>query len=224
MWHEYTTAADCRNALVDHIVSALRRDIDARQQAGLAVSGGRSPIALFDALSQAALDWELVTITLVDERYLPPAHADSNERLVRAHLLRNRAEAAGFLGLAHPPEGMRANLLRANRQRHPITLAVLGMGEDGHTASLFPGAPQLARALDRQREERYVHMSPPNAPHERISMSLNGLLNTGGLVLYISGSEKRRVYETAAKEVSAALPISYLIAQKEVLFDVYWHP
>src|SRR5690606_13742351 len=149
-------------------------------------SGGRSPVPLFKALSQVPLDWSQVTITLVDDRYVPATHADSNERLVREHLLQNHAAAAGFLSLAHPPEGMQANLLRANRQKHPITLSILGMGDDGHTASLFPGAPQLARALDVQRDERYVHLSPPKAPHERISMSLNALLHTGALLLYIS--------------------------------------
>ncbi|NYT81237.1 6-phosphogluconolactonase [Alcaligenaceae bacterium] len=224
MWHEYPDAASCIRDLAGHIAAVLRRDIADNQQAGLAVSGGRSPIALFDALSQIQLDWELVTITLVDERYLPSTHADSNERLVRKHLLQNRAAAAGFLSLAYPPEGMQANLLRANRQKHHITLAVLGMGEDGHTASLFPGAPQLARALDPARDDRYVHVSPAKAPYERISLSLNALMHTGGLVLYISGQAKRSVYETAARKVTSALPISYLIAQKEVPFDVYWHP
>lgn len=224
MWHEYPDAPSCVDALAAHIASALRGDIADSQQAGLAVSGGRSPTALFDVLSRAELDWELVTITLVDERYLPSTHADSNERLVRKHLLQNRAAAAGFLSLAYPPEGMQANLLRANRQKHRITLAVLGMGEDGHTASLFPGAPQLARALDLARDDRYVHVSPPKAPYERISMSLHALMHAGALVLYISGHAKRSAYEAAAKEVTYALPISYLIAQKEVPFDVYWHP
>ena len=99
------------------------------------------------------------------------------------------------------------------------------MGEDGHTASLFPGAPQLGRALDGARGDRYVHVSPPKAPYERISMSLNALMRAGGLALYISGPAKRRVYETAAAQAATpALPVSYLIAQQEVPLDVYWHP
>src|SRR5690606_26939011 len=143
-------------------------------------------VPLFEALSRYPLDWSLVTVTLVDERYVPATHSDSNERLVRKHLLQNRAAAAGFLSLAHPPEGIQANLLRANRQKHRITMSILGMGDDGHTASLFPGAPQLARGLDLEREERYLHLSPPKAPHERISMSLSALLKSGALLLHIS--------------------------------------
>jgi 6-phosphogluconolactonase len=112
----------------------------------------------------------------------------------------------------------------ANQQSHPIALAILGMGNDGHTASLFPHARQLPDALDRRQPSRYAHITPPAAKYERISMTLAAMLQTGELILGIAGNEKKGVYERAARQLDATLPISYLIHQTETPFDVYWHP
>ena len=114
--------------------------------ATLAVPGGSTPGPMFDALSEADIDWSKVTVMLTDERQVPADHERSNERLVRGRLLQNRAAAATFLRLV--PEGDDiATPIAALAAMLPITVLVLGMGADMHTASLFPGSPDLAAAL-----------------------------------------------------------------------------
>ena len=223
MWHEFTSASEHTDALAQHIAETLEADIEKTGRAGLAVSGGKSPIPLFEALSTIDLPWPAVDIMLVDERFVPPDDPDSNEHLVRIHLLRDKAASAQFHGLVTGPD-LAGCIDAANRQQHEtITIAVLGMGEDGHTASLFPGARQLHDGLDPGATKRYLHITPPDAPHERISMTLAGILSARRLVVAISGSGKRRVLEQAGLKPTPTLPVSYVVTQTGVPCDVYWH-
>lgn len=222
--HEYQTPQAYVQALIQVIATTLGRAIEQDGRAALAVSGGRSPIPVFDALSKVDLPWEAVHIMLVDERFVPPDHPDSNERLVRDHLLRNKAAAARFTGLVSQANDIQASVRQANTLDDRITLALLGMGDDGHTASLFPGAKQLAAGLAPDANQRYLHVTPPQAPHERISMTLATLLSSERLILAISGQDKRHVLNCAAQGTNAELPISYVLNQSGVLLDVYWHP
>ena len=194
------------------------------ERAGLALSGGRSPILLFERLSHEDIPWHRVAISLVDDRYVPIDHEDSNEALVRRHLLQNNAKAADFTGLVGDAKDIARSVALANQLNAPIDVAVLGMGDDGHTASLFPHAAQLPQALDPNQTSRYVHITPPTAPHERISMTLAAILAAGHLILPIAGEHKRAVLREAQRGVTPALPVSYVAAQAGVPLDVYWHP
>ena len=209
---------------VASIAATLARAIDTQGEARLAVSGGRSPIALFAALADADLDWRRVTICLVDERAVPPDHADSNAALVREHLWVRRAAVARFEPLVDDPNDIDGCVRRANATAKPVTLAILGMGDDGHTASLFPDAPQTARGLDPTNPQAYLAVDPPTAPHRRISMSLAALQQAQRLVLWIQGEAKRAVYARAAASATPALPVSLLLHQQSVPVDVYWSP
>ncbi|MGB3290172.1 MAG: 6-phosphogluconolactonase [Burkholderiaceae bacterium] len=222
-WHEFDSGADAVRAMARDISAVLRQEIATTGSAGLAVSGGHSPLPLFETLSAMRLPWKDVRITLVDERHVAPDHPDSNELLVRTHLLKNQASAAAFTGLAGRGLDLRDDVARANRETDGITLAVLGMGEDGHTASLFPGAPQLERALDPDQADRYIAITPPSAPHERISMTLAALLQTRRIMLAVAGPAKRAVFDQACRQATPAMPVSYVIAQTGVPFDVYWN-
>jgi len=224
MWHEFTSSTDCVDAMVRDIGNELQREVNETGSATLAVSGGRSPIPLFQALAQADLPWRQITVALVDERHVPLDHPDSNEKLVRSYLLQNKAALAKFAGLVSDPDDIAASVTHSNTLSGNLTVVILGMGDDGHTASLFPEAPQLTEGLARDQAKRYLHMTPGLAAHERISMTLAAMLGSKRIVLAIAGGHKRRVYEEAAKQVTAALPISHIIAQKEVPLDVYWHP
>lgn len=224
MWHEFTSSADCVDAMVRDIGKQLQREVNETGTATLAVSGGRSPIPLFQALAQTELPWRQITVALVDERHVPLDHPDSNEKLVRSYLLQNKAAQAKFAGLVSDPDDIAASVSQANTQRNDLTMVILGMGDDGHTASLFPEAPQLAQGLAPDQVKRYLHMTPGTAAHERISMTLAAMLGSKRIVLAIAGEHKRRVYEEAAQQVTRTLPISYVIAQKGVPLDVYWHP
>ncbi|MYN13419.1 6-phosphogluconolactonase [Pusillimonas sp. TS35] len=224
IWHEFDTQSDCARALAGMVADTLTSAISARGRAGLAVSGGRSPVGAFDELSQTPLPWHAVQITLVDDRFVPPTHPDSNERLARSYLLRGHAAYARFTGLVSNPADIDACVAHANQLDSPLSVVMLGMGEDGHTASLFPGAAQLRAGLNPANPCRYLRVTPPAAPHDRISMTLAAILSAGRIVLLISGSHKRAVLERAQRAPDPALPVSYVVAHTGVPIDVYWHP
>ncbi|MEO8248064.1 MAG: 6-phosphogluconolactonase [Burkholderiales bacterium] len=247
--HEFPDAPSAAAAQADAVARLLRdalsRSASTERAAGastqlatgasgalLAVSGGRSPVPFFERLAAADLDWSRTVITLVDERLVAPTHEQSNERLVREHLLQQHAEAARFDGLMDAGEAsdLAQRLDRLNRDAAPIDVAVLGMGEDGHTASLFKGAPEYAAAIDLANPDRYCVIHPPippvDPPHPRISMTLAALLSADRLILAISGAAKREVFERAARQPRTDLPISLLLdaAKTKGKLDVYWHP
>lgn len=216
-------------ALAEHIANALRAAIAARGQASLAVSGGKSPIPLFEALREQDLDWSKVSVVLVDERVVPRDHTDSNTALVARHLLQGRAAAARFLlffrelAPTFNAEVLDA-LVRDAAERiatlpWPLDVAVLGMGEDAHTASLFPGAPGYARAI--ASDQRLAWVVPDTAPHARISFTLSALLAARELVLSITGESKLAVYRRAAQKADEALPISLVINQTQTPLSVW---
>ncbi len=223
MWHQYPDLHSCIETLSANIV----RHIDTRLQAAdtftLCVSGGRSPIPLFERLAKSPIDWPRVRVRLVDERHVPPEHPDSNESLVRRHLLTGKARTADFRGLYVPEATLDAAVDAANADTKEIDLAILGMGDDGHTASLFPGATQLDAAL-APNAACYLHVTPPHAAHERITLSLAALKACGGLLMYISGTRKRHVLLEAEQKISKRLPVSLLAADPGVFLDVHWHP
>ena len=224
MWHSCSDSKTHARAIAHAISTGLQRAIDRDGRAGLAVSGGRSPIPVFVELSAADICWKNVHISLVDERFVAPDDENSNEHLVRTHLLKRHAARAHFKGLITDPGNIDRCVEQANRQAGKINIAVLGMGDDGHTASLFPNAPQLAQALDASQQKGYISVTPVTAPYERISMTLTALLETEQLILSIAGKQKKEVFELASQAATPALPISYLISQNKVPFNVYWHP
>ncbi|CAJ0786326.1 hypothetical protein LMG7141_01772 [Ralstonia condita] len=228
-WHALADPAAQAKALAEAIASTLTHVINEQGRACLAVSGGRSPIALFAALRVQPLRWADVAVTLVDERAVPPEHADSNARLVHEHLLKDAAAAARFFPLVLPTHvhggsvDVDACVATANDPFQQPDVVVLGMGDDGHTASLFPDAPELADGLDRARAPAYLPVRPPAAPHRRISLNLSALCAARRLFLSISGPVKRTVFDTATQGgTQPALPVSYVIHQREVPLDVYW--
>ncbi|SME93878.1 6-phosphogluconolactonase [Pseudogulbenkiania subflava] len=221
-WFEFDSAPAAAAALAEAVSSALATVIRERGEAVLAVSGGRSPVAFLQRLAQSDLDWSRLTVTLVDERLVPEDHADSNAALVRQHLLTGAASAARFLPLAIVPADATASLAAARAAYRQPDVTVLGMGDDGHTASLFPDAAELAAGLALPSDERLIAVTPPAAPHQRLSMTLAALLASGRLFLAIQGETKRRVFEQARQAVDDALPISHVLHHTEVPLDVYW--
>lgn len=227
MWHQFDNAQTCVDALVTDIRYLLEKTLIEKNEAVLAVSGGRSPILLFQKLSQQDIEWEKIHIILVDERYIEPDHADSNERLVRTHLLQNFAAQALFTGLSHQTDSLQNDVKKANKVLPKPDLIILGMGEDGHIASLFPHAPQLEQALTLDSASpHYAHISPPTAPYERISMTLAGLQNTGCLILEIQGEIRRDAFERASLRVSTDSAVSHLLGKNWMgaRLQVYWYP
>ena len=227
--HICNSPAELARDLAAWIGQRLHAAIAARGHAVLAVSGGKSPLPLFQALRKQPLDWSHVSVTLVDERCVPHDHLDSNTALVRHHLLQEAASAATFVpwfdtlpaelddaALQTLADGASARLATAP---WPWDLAVLGMGEDGHTASLFAAAPGLKQALRASGPVAWTR--PPNAPHARLTLTLPALLATRELVLPLLGPSKLRVYQQARLREDDLLPISLILHQHQTPVSVW---
>lgn len=227
--HNSDSAADLARQLATAIAQRLRAAIQLRGHAALAVSGGKSPIALFEALRVLPLKWQYVTVMLVDERCVPHDHPDSNTGLVRRHLLQDAAAAATFTPFFDTlPETLDDAALNrlvdtANRrlttQPWPMDMAVLGMGDDGHTASLFPGAPGLHEALHSSARVAWVR--PSNATHARLTLTLSALLAAHELALSISGASKLAVFQQARLGADETLPVSLILTQHQTPVSVW---
>ena len=227
VWHEYENAAAASEALADAVAAALQNALDNKGSAVLAVSGGRSPIPFFQALSQKDLDWQKVGITLVDERIVPTTHADSNTALAHEYLLQNKAAAATWIPVVEAsktetelqPDSVVAYALKHYKQ--PDVL-ILGMGSDGHTASLFPQAPQLKAAINESDDPTLIHTTPVTAPHERVSMTLGAIAKTENVFLAIQGAEKKAVFDKAAARADLEYPTSLVLNHQGVNCHVFY--
>ena len=227
--HRFPDRQALAAALAGEIKVDLEEAIPARGAGSLVVSGGRTPLELFTRLRDEKLDWTRVWVTLADERWVETTAEASNERLVRETLLVGAAAAAHFVGLKNPaptPEAGADWASRAlTRVPHPFDVVVLGMGEDGHTASLFPGSLALARGLDPGAPPACIAVNALIAPHARVSLNLAALLDARRIVLHIEGDKKWEVYQRArAPGTAAEMPVRAVLQQKEVPVDVYWSP
>lgn len=212
--------------LAAEIVACLAAAVTARGTATLAVSGGSTPIPLFTVLAGAELDWSAITVTLVDERWLAPEHPDANAGLVWQHLLQGPATAARFLPLYCDGLDAQAAQQEVNKRLAtlcwPLDVVVLGMGSDGHTASLFPGSDALQGALDgldsNGQESRCCAVIPTHAPHARMTLTLPAILDCEALFLHIRGSDKREILEQAMQNGPVAdLPVRAVLHSKKTV-------
>ena len=191
---------DLRRRIADTLTQAVR-EVGA---ASLVVSGGSTPGPLFDALSQTPLPWEHVHVTLADERWVPPDHEASNERLVKAAPAaepgRQGQDGTSLVTSdATPEEGAAVIEERLGRIPRPLDVVILGMGTDGHTASLFPQAPELTAGLDPETSRACLAVRPPGAAHPRLSLTARALKNSRWRILHLRGDAKWQVYRQAAE-------------------------
>jgi 6-phosphogluconolactonase len=224
--HRFDDPAASAAALALDVAAALRAGLEARGQASLVLSGGKSPVPFLRALAQQPLHWPAVQVTLADERWVDPGSSDSNEHLLRETLLRGAAAAARFIPLksaeATAAEALAGRSAALAAMPRPFDAVVLGMGDDGHTASLFPGAAGTLEALDPDGQPQLAAITSPAAPHPRISLTLAALLDTRGIYLQIQGAAKLAVYERALSgEDGAGLPIAAVLRQRRVAVQVY---
>jgi 6-phosphogluconolactonase len=206
------------------VVALLNQAIAEDGRAVLAVSGGNTPKPLFERLSHASLDFTRLYLTLVDERWVDTDDSASNEKMVRETLLQGSAVAAHFVPLkneaASAAQGVAETSAALARLPRPFDLVMLGMGDDGHTASLFPGATQLAEGLSTNAA--CLAVTPPAAPHERMTLSAHRLLDTKRLILHISGAAKMKTFkEVMADGPVEDHPIRFFLRQQQVPIDVY---
>lgn len=205
--------------LANRIAGELNTCLREHPWASLAVPGGSTPGPVFDALSAADLDWSRVHVLLTDERRVPADHARSNERLVRERLLTNRASAAQFIRLV--PEGDDWSEVHAIlAEELPLSILLLGMGADMHTASLFPGAPELADALAPDAPP--LMAITPSGDDLEPRLSLTAPVLRGAMITHvlITGDEKRAALERARKLKPAEAPIASVWGSA----TVHWAP
>jgi len=216
--------------LSDRIAKKLTTAIETKGKASLLVSGGSTPSLLFEKLCLQDIDWKKVWISLVDERWVIASHEASNERLVRSHLLQSKAAAANFIPMvnyAYTAEaGAKVCSEMLSQIPEPFDMVLLGMGNDGHTASLFPCSEELALGLDLNSELRCLAVNPKTAPHARMSYTLPALLNSQQIILMLTGKAKWQVYQEAgsddSKDAEKQMPIRAFLHQKNTKLDVYW--
>ncbi len=201
-WHEYRHPDAWAWASAVTIAAELRRGLLQRPRARLLLSGGSTPAPVYRALSRAPLEWNRIDVALVDERWLLPDDPDSNAHLVRSQLLKNQAGAARFEPITRAGSSLPEAVAMANAHGlQPADVVVLGMGEDGHTASLFPVMQGLERATSTQ--DAYIAVDAAACPgagpwHRRISLTPAGMARAGLRLLLIRGAAKRSTLEKAA--------------------------
>jgi 6-phosphogluconolactonase len=214
-------------ALADEVAERLSRALSEQGQASLAVSGGSTPIGFFKALSKAELDWSRVTITLADERWLDTQSERSNERVVRQHLLQGAVSRARFISLKQPHDSANAGQPLTEKAlgelTWPLAVLVLGMGNDGHTASLFPDAPELSTAMDVGQSARSIAMHPASQPEPRISLTRQALAESRWTALHLRGEDKLETLDRAVSDLADThkMPIRAFLADGLTL---YWSP
>ena len=218
-------------ALADEIAARLSDGVRRRDAASLVVSGGTTPGVLFDVLATRHAPWDHVFVTPTDERWVSPDDDRSNEKLVRSRLLHGEAASAHFVPLmtrhASPAEA-EAEVDRAiGAMPRPFDVTLLGMGNDGHTASLFPGAKELPAALDLHSSALVRAITPTNAATAgpRMSLSLRAILASRLIVVLIRGTEKMETYRLAMAGPDALeMPIRAVLHQSGTPVEVYWSP
>lgn len=225
-WFTFNNRDELARILAADVASSLQDAIRQRGSAVLAVSGGSTPAPFFKVLRQENLFWPKVTILMVDERWVPTDHPDSNERMLHDYWRHTGLNIAS-LAPQSAHESLTAGALRLNEQLAslgPIDIAVLGMGEDGHTASLFPGHPVLMEALDPECEAECLPVDQsPKPPPQRVTLTAKRLLAARQLLLHITSGTKKQVYETAMTAPRPAeYPIAALLKQSRQPCAVYW--
>ncbi len=223
--HTFKNPAILAEELAKKVAEQLNAAIGAQGVATLVVSGGRSPVAFFQSLIKQPVDWSKVVVSLADERWVPVEHADSNAGLLKKHLLQGPGAKARFVGLYNVAANLEAAAEQADRalaELPPIDVLILGMGDDGHTASLFPNSPNLLEALKADGERRCWPMLAPTVPHQRLSMSRSLLASARNTVLSIQGQAKlNTLNEALAGTDIAALPIRAFL---QPTLEIYWCP
>jgi 6-phosphogluconolactonase len=234
--HTFSESSAMMEALRSALCSQLQHDLQHNEQVSLFLSGGSTPIPLYQKLAATSLPWQRVKVALVDERFVLVTDESSNEKLLRETLLREQAALVGFTGMSvaafNEQRDLSTTVQLCNENYaqlpHPYSAAVLGMGADGHTASLFPHAEGVEQAFTIQRHcvgIRAQRSLITGTATERISMTPWALLQCQRLYLLFTGNEKKTIYERAKiTSDQRSLPIAFFLQQKKIPVEVFWCP
>ncbi|MFT7339285.1 MAG: 6-phosphogluconolactonase [Marinobacter maritimus] len=213
--------------LADTVAKFLEGRLLNAGRVSIAVSGGSTPVPFFQALSLKQLDWGRVDVVLADERWVDETDLASNARLVKETLLRNNAAAARYFSLKQkghtPEEGLDAVKVELEALTLPLDVLILGMGNDGHTASLFPDAPELVCAMDTQCQHLVAAMSSPSLEQQRITLTYALMDNARFTALHLRGDDKLETLRLAISQPEDLLAMPVRGFMKPGL-QVFWSP
>ncbi len=222
------------HTLSQHCQQHLQSALEQKGRASFMASGGSTPAPLYEALSLSNLDWAKIHIALVDERWLDKQHPASNEALLYRSLLIHHAQQAPFTGMKTPASqastGQPETETLYRNIPQPFTITLLGMGSDGHTASLFPHAQGLSEALDKNNSHLTAAIVAKQSEvtgvnTKRLTLTLNGLLKSERLIILLTGDEKLAVLRKAMTEGAVEdMPIRAILYQDQVPVELYWAP
>ncbi len=193
-------------SIVKLISDKLNSSIENIGSGSLVLSGGTSPISIYEELSNIDISWSKVYLTLVDDRLVDPDHKDSNQKLLRNHFIKNKAKNINFFPLTE-------NFLSNTEFKKPFDITILGMGEDGHFASLFPDMINQYEAIDINASPKILITSPQGNPLiPRITMNLSLIMESLSIILLVNGKAKQNIFEKAKQDLK--LPIHHLIKNR----------
>ncbi len=221
-WHYFEQAEQQAVFLAAKVAADLVHLLEQQQQVTLCVPGGTTPGLFFNHISRFELDWSRIRLVLSDERWVPLDNPLSNEALLRQQFARNAASNVGIVSLFDGSMPIVTAVEHVNAELTPILpidICVLGMGEDGHTASLFPGMDGLVDALNAEQEPKLVVARVQNKQELRVSWNLSALLRASRHYLLIKGREKQTVAAKAEQALSLELPVSYVL--NNTATDIY---
>jgi len=227
--NEFRSAKLCNDELTHALEKNITQILANQPVCNMALAGGNTPKALYTLLSKLPLPWENVQVTLSDERWVAVNHDDSNEKMVRTELLINHAQKARFIPLKNAKHNpLEAMVLCDTNLKHnmpKLDVVVLGMGGDGHFASIFPNMENIHALLDLQQDVTCQAVTPPDKP-PRMSLTLAYLLTAQKIYLLISGQKKLKIISEVSRDNSpvTAYPVAALINQQVCPVDVYWSP
>ena len=212
-------------AVADRIAASIAASLVQDERTLVVVSGGSTPGPCFDLLSERDLEWNRVRIVLSDERWVPPEHEASNEKMVRERLARNAAADIDLLGIYQSDITVdeRCDSLQSELQGARFACALVGMGSDGHFASLFPDSGALAAGLNPDTQHFYIPTQTDASEYGRVSLTLAALLRSDEILLLCFGDDKRRVLEDATGDPSR-YPVGHLLQQDRATVTVFWAP
>ena len=227
-WWDYDDAAELADAVAGDVGFIIESALDARGQALIALPGGKTPAPIFEKLAKAKIDWKRVTIIPTDDRLVAMTDPLSNAALIAKAFLPKGARVLPITtdkAADHRMAGKAADA-RLQELHWPPDLVWLGVGADGHTASIFPG-PDLDEALNGPKVRRAVGVLPDPLPAEapvaRVTLTKAAILSARTLMLVLTGAEKRKLLERAIKDgASSTIPVGRVLADAEQAIDIHW--
>jgi 6-phosphogluconolactonase len=229
-WWEYDDASEMADAVAGDIGFVIESALDARGAAVIALAGGKTPLPIYEKLAAQKLDWKRVTIVPGDDRMVPLGDPLSNVTAIGKIFIPRGARVIPLISATvadYKAAGRSADALLQD-VHWPLDLCLLGIGGDGHAASIFPG-PDYDEALSGPRERRAVGVMPvplpPEAPVARVSLTRSAIVSSKALMIAITGDQKRAVLEAAIEEgASSAYPVGRILADVELPVDIHWAP